>query len=112
MEVSTVTALVGLAVAAATFLAGRLSASNLAGKETGALCADIKYIKESINRIEQRYDADISKLEGRADEVSHQISGLAQEAVRAGEAAKSAHHRLDEHLGREHSRPPGKGGTT
>lgn len=111
MEFSAIAALVGMGIAVATFSVGRLSASNLAGKEAGALSADIKYIKESISRIEQRVDADISRLEGRADEVSHQISGLAQEAARARETAKSAHHRLDDHLSREQMLPDAKGGS-
>lgn len=109
MELSAIAAVTSLALAVATFFIGRVSAGNLAGKEAGSLATDIKYIRESIARIEKRCDTDIGKLEERADEVSIQIVGLGQEVSRAAESASSAHCRLDRHLGREHGSPQQKG---
>lgn len=109
MELSTIGALVSVLVASATFFIGRLSASNTAGKEAGTLATDIKYIKESIARIERRYDTDIHRLELRGEELHMQLAGLGQDAAKAGELARSAHQRLDEHILREH--PVGKGGS-
>ena len=97
--------MVSVSLALATFFIGRISASNQAGKEWGGLATDIKYIKESIARIERRVDSDINKLEDRSDEVSIQIAGLGQEVARSVEAFRSAHRRLDEHLARDHSSP-------
>lgn len=105
MELGTLATLTGAVLAVATFFIGRMSASNVAGKEAGTLATDIKYIKESIARIEKRCDADITRLEGRADEVSLQVSAMGQEVSRALEAARSAHTRLDEHMERDHPAP-------
>lgn len=108
MEFATMMALVSAALAVATFFIGRISASHLAGKETGGLATDVRYIKASIDRIEKRFDDDIGRLDSRADEVSVQLTGLGQEAARAAESARSAHHRIDEHLEREHGTRGGK----
>ncbi|MGI6403248.1 MAG: hypothetical protein ACOX0K_03305 [Oscillospiraceae bacterium] len=102
MELSTIATLISVSLALATFFIGRISASHLAGKESGSLVTDIKYIKESITRIERRVDCDIGKLEDRADEVSIQIATLGKEVSRSVEASHSAHRRLDDHLVREH----------
>ncbi len=102
MELSTIATWVSVFLALVTFFIGRISASHLAGKEYGSLATDIKYIKESITRIERRVDCDIGKLEDRADEVSMQIASLGKEVSRSVEASHSAHRRLDDHLVREH----------
>lgn len=119
-------ALVGLALSGATFFIGRLSNSKNEGKETGSLFTDLKYIKESVERIEgrleadvgrldnsinasilrieQQHDADMGRLDGRIDEISNQLSSASTAAARALEAAKSAHKRQDEHLERDHGK--------
>ncbi len=105
MEIGTVATVTGCVLAVATFFIGRMSASNLAGKEAGSLATDIKYIKESIVRIEQRYDADISRLDSGVDNASLRLQALAQETAQAMQAARRAHTRLDTHLEREHGNP-------
>ena len=102
MNLSVLLPYISIAIAIATFFIGRLASSNTAGKETGSLKTDVKYIKESIERIEQRSTDDINRLEGRADEISAQISSLAGIASAADSAANCAHQRIDEHLTREH----------
>lgn len=104
MDIQTVVTLVSIGLAIATFFIGRQSASHSAGKESGSLATDLHYIKESVDRIEKRFDSDVSRLEGRIDEISQQSTSIGQEAARARESAKSAHHRIDEHLKRDHEK--------
>lgn len=91
---------IGVIVAIATFFIGRQTAASDKGKESGAIKTDIGYIKESVGRIEKS----VNRLDGRTDENSRQISDIGQSAVKAGEIAKSAHKRLDEHLERDHGK--------
>lgn len=73
------------------------------GKAAGALETDLRYIKESVGRIEGQLNRDVQRLEGRIDEISNQLAGISNTAGRAHESAKSAHNRIDEHLEREHN---------
>lgn len=82
----------GLCLSVATFYFGRQSVTKADGKAAGALETDLRYIKESVGRIE-----------GRIDEISNQLAGISNTAGRAHESAKSAHNRIDEHLEREHN---------
>ena len=102
MNLSVLLPYVSIAIAIATFFIGRLASSHTAGKETGSLRTDVEYIKESIERVEQRFADDVNRLEGRADEISAQINSLAGIASAANSAANCAHQRVDEHLTREH----------
>lgn len=92
----------GFCLSIATFYVGRQSASKADGKAAGALETDLRYIKESVGRIEGKLNRDVQRLEGRIDEISIQLSGISSTAGRAHESAKSAHNRIDEHLEREH----------
>ena len=93
---------VGALLSVLTFFVGRQSAAKAEGKENGSISTDLKYIKESIVRIENRLNDDVQRLEGRIDEQSTQMAMASSEAARAHEAAKSAHKRIDEHFEREH----------
>lgn len=77
--------------------------SKADGKAAGALETDLRYIKESVGRIEGQLNRDVQRLEGRIDEISNQLAGISNTAGRAHESAKSAHNRIDEHLEREHN---------
>ncbi|HPF55354.1 MAG TPA: hypothetical protein PLV03_02325 [Clostridiales bacterium] len=87
---------IGVILALATFLIGRLSASNTAGREIGGITKDITYIKDSVDRLSGQLSADVKRLEGRIDEQTKQISCLATETTKAMTSAASAHHRIDE----------------
>ena len=87
----------GLCLSVATFYFGRQSVPK------GALETDLRYIKESVGRIEGQLNRDVQRLEGRIDEISNQLAGISNTAGRAHESAKSAHNRIDEHLEREHN---------
>lgn len=104
MDIPTMTAIISVALAIGTFFIGRQTASHSAGEEAGAVTTDIRYIKESVDRIEGRLNADVARLEGRMDEQSNQLTQVSATAARAQESAKSAHNRIDEHLGREHGK--------
>ena len=82
----------GLCLSVATFYFGRQSVTKADGKAAGALETDLRYIKESVGRIE-----------GQLNEISNQLAGISNTAGRAHESAKSAHNRIDEHLEREHN---------
>ena len=101
-NVSIVIAALGLCFTVLSFFVGRQSAAKTEGKEAGSLSTDLKYIKSSVERIENRLNDDVKRLEGRIDEQSQLVLSLGQEAARAHESAKSAHKRIDEHLEREH----------
>lgn len=92
----------GVVMAVLTYCVGRLATAKKEGKESGSLVTDIKYIKESVSRIDRQLNDDVKRLEGRIDEQSNMMLSLSDVAARAQEAAKSAHKRLDEHLEREH----------
>ncbi len=102
VEVAAAISCLTAALAIATFFIGRQTAAKNDGKEAGALSKDVEYIKNSVNRIETRLSDDVKRLEGRIDEQGKQIATVSGEAARAHESAKSAHHRIDEHLEREH----------
>lgn len=102
MNVNNVLPYIGCVIAVATFFIGRMTASKAEGKEEGSFSTDLKYIKESVQRIEKQLNNDVTRLEGRIDEHSSQFSQIATTATKAHEASKSAHKRLDEHLEREH----------
>ena len=102
-DISLVIAVVGCCLSIATFYVGRQSASKSDGRSAGALETDLRYINESVGRIEGQLNRDVQRLEGRIDEISNQLSGISNTAGRAHESAKSAHNRIDEHLEREHN---------
>ena len=79
----------GLCLSVATFYFGRQSVTKADGKAAGALETDLRYIKESVGRIE--------------GQLNSQLAGISNTAGRAHESAKSAHNRIDEHLEREHN---------
>lgn len=102
VDISILVAIVGACVSAATFFIGRQTAARSDGRETGALVTDLKYIKESVERIEERLNDDIKRLEGRIDEISMQMANVTGTATKAYESAKSCHKRVDEHLSHTH----------
>ncbi len=103
LEISLAIAAIGCALSVATFYIGRQSATRNEGKEAGSLLTALKYIKESVSRIEQRLNDDVKRLEGRIDEISTQFLTIANAATKAYESTKSSHKRIDEHLERDHN---------
>ena len=101
-EISFLITVIGICLSIATFYVGRQTASKADGRAAGALETDLRYIKESVGRIEGQLNRDVQRLEGRIDEISNQLSGISNTAARAHEASKSAHNRINEHLEREH----------
>ena len=93
----------GFCLSVATFYFGRQSVTKADGKAAGALETDLRYIKESVGRIEGQLNRDVQRLEGRIDEISNQLAGISNTAGRAHESAKSAHNRIDKHLEHEHN---------
>lgn len=45
------------------------------GKESGELKSDVRYIRETMERIEKSLGEDINHLEGRVDEISRHARG-------------------------------------
>lgn len=103
IEANVLIAVIGCVVSVATFYLGRQAGARTEGRETGSLFTDMKHIKESVERIESRLNDHVTRLEGRIDEVSKQLNATTGTAARAHESSRSAHHRLNEHLRREHS---------
>lgn len=101
-ELNIIITVIGFGLSIATFYVGRQTASKSAGREAGAMETDLRYIKESVGRIEGQLNRDVQRLEGRIDEISNQLSGISNTAGRAHESSKSAHNRINEHLEREH----------
>ena len=87
---------ISIVLAIATFLIGRLSSSNAAGRELGGMTKDITYIRDGLDRLSGQLSADVKRLEGRIDEQTKQITCLATETAKAMTSAASAHHRIDE----------------
>ena len=105
MELSNWIPILSIALAGATFLVGRLTASNQAGRESGEIKTDIKHIKESVEKIERRMDQIDTRTDDRMDELSQQLVGMGERLSKVEGYDSSAHKRLDEHI-RNH-----KGGT-
>ncbi len=101
-EVSAIITVALFILSVATFFIGRQSASKAEGKEAGSLAKDIEYIKDSVERIENRLNDDVKRLEGRCDEMSNQMVTISGAASKAYESAKMQHNRLNEHLKRDH----------
>lgn len=101
-DIGVIVAVVGCTITVASFYIGRASANKAEGKEAGALATDLKYIKESVERIESRLNDDVKRLEGRCDEMSNQMVTISGAASKAYESAKMQHNRLNEHLKRDH----------
>ena len=91
MELSAWIPILSLALAGATFLVGRLTASNQAGQEAGEMKTDIKHIKESIAKIEKR-------METRIEELSQQLVEVGKGLSKVEASSASAHKRIDEHI--------------
>ena len=98
MELSNWIPVLSIALAGATFLVGRLTASNQAGREAGEIKTDIKHIKESLGKIEKRMEISDSREETRIEELSQQIVEVGKGLSKVEESAKSAHKRIDEHI--------------
>lgn len=91
MEIGIVISVCGLALSAATFFIGRITAGKASGKENGQLLSDLGYIKSSVDslrtdvkelnknhsdiRIEQAAQArDIKTLYSRIEKVEERIT--------------------------------------
>ena len=101
-DIAGIIAIVGCAISLASFYIGRATAHKTEGKEAGSLATDLKYIKESVERIETRLNDDVKRLEGRIDELSNQLITISGMAAKGYESVKMEHNRLNEHLERDH----------
>ncbi|WP_339060105.1 hypothetical protein [Tepidibacillus marianensis] len=101
-DIGMIVAVVSSAISVASFYVGRATANRAEGKEAGSLATDLKYIKESVERIETRLNDDVKRLEGRIDELSNQLVTISGTAAKGYESAKMEHNRLNEHLERDH----------
>ena len=102
VDINLIIAILGGCLSAATFFIGRQSAAQSAGREAGSLVTDLKYIKETVERIESRLNDDVRSLTDRIDKMSHELTEIREEVTRAFESAKSAHRRLDRLDVRDH----------
>jgi len=109
VELGVIIALVGLAISFAAFFIGRTSASKkegvAAGSQSTGFAKDIEYIKQALERIEGSFSSEVDKLNGRVNELSVQVGGLATVAEKARASAKSAHLRMNTHERMEHNKP-------
>lgn len=105
MELALWIPVLSLAFAGATFFIGRMTAKKAEGEAAGELKTDIKYIKESVQKIERRMDVSDTRNDSRIEELSQQIVEVGKGLSKVEESSASAHKRLDEHI-RNH-----KGGT-
>lgn len=64
MELEAVIAVCGLAVSVATFFIGRTSTAKNSGVADGELKADIKHIKDSLDKQDAKFDKQDAKLDG------------------------------------------------
>ena len=65
------------------------------GKESGQVETDLRYIKETLTRIENRFDGELSKLENRLEQLSHQHNDLMSKSAKSEESLQLAHKRID-----------------
>jgi len=56
IEISTLIAIIGLAISVATFFIGRVTAAKKGGAQDAEMKADIKYIKLSVDKQENKLD--------------------------------------------------------
>ena len=87
---------VALVISGLTFYLGRMTSSNKAGREYGAITERLESIDKTMSRIECGFKDDFKRLEGRIDEQSKRLEYLGNETTKASESAKSAHNRIDE----------------
>lgn len=66
MEVETVIAICGLAVSVATFFIGRMTSAKNSGAADGELKADIKHIKDSLEKQDAKFDKQDAKFDKQA----------------------------------------------
>ena len=65
MEIGIIISVCGLALSAATFFIGRVSAGKSSGKENGQILSDIGYIKSSVDTLR----ADVKELNKNHSEI-------------------------------------------
>lgn len=105
-ELATWVGIIGLILAILTFFLGRTSASRKEGEKDGALAQDVAHIKDTTDRLEKRFHEDLQQTNGRLDEQTRNTNAANVLAAKALDCAKSAHHRISEHLQREHDMAP------
>ena len=86
MELETIIALCGCALAVATFFIGRTSAAKHSGQADGEMRADIKYIKTSVDKHDKKLDGissnyadlkvELEQVKGRVDAIEQKIQLL------------------------------------
>ncbi len=86
IETSVLIAVCGLAISAATFFIGRMTAAKSSGAADGEMKADIKHIKASVEKQEKKLDGvvenyddvklEIEKLKGRIIALEQKVEML------------------------------------
>lgn len=109
IDVSTLIAIIGCAIGASGFFIGRASANKKEGEAAGEMRSDVKHVRGKVDdmdgrfeRLEEKFDSEVNRLNGRIDEQGRQITQVSQIATKARASAKSSHKRIDEHLRRDH----------
>lgn len=105
-ELTTFIGIIGVGLSIGTFFIGRTTASRKDGVEAGAMAENVKHIKETTDRLETRFHDDLQATNGRIDEQTKNANNANVVAATALDVARSAHHRITEHLQREHDMPP------
>ncbi len=92
MDISVVVAVLGAALATATFFAGRQTAAKSSGQEWGRLLGDVEHIKASVDAMGRRWDSDTKTLRKE----------IMQEEAERKESVRRLHVRIDEHIEKYH----------
>lgn len=92
MDVSVVIAVLGAALATATFFAGRQTAAKSSGQEWGRLLSDVGHIKTTLDDMERRWNGETKAIHIE----------IAKETAERKESIRRLHERIDEHLEKHH----------
>jgi polyhydroxyalkanoate synthesis regulator phasin len=86
IETTVLIAVCGLAISAATFFIGRMTAAKSSGAADGEMKADIKHIKDSVEKQEKKLDVvvenyedvklEIERLKGRLKALEQKVEYL------------------------------------
>lgn len=86
IETTVLIAVCGLAISAATFFIGRMTAAKSSGAADGEMKADIKHIKDSVEKQEKKLDVvvenyedvklEIERLKGRIKALEQKVEYL------------------------------------
>ena len=89
IEITVLIAVIGCALSVGTFFVGRMTAAKSSGQEDGEMRANVRYIRESVDkhdrkldRVVENYEAlkrEVVELRGRLDMVEQRMEMLHKE---------------------------------